>query len=174
MLCYARHVCNYYVKVFEWFCGLLAVFRDKRWFLVKRRRSMRESPDSMRQKKPTTANRQQLEAAIAVVLESMPHVHKGSEVLPSELAKFPVEGEQDMLEQAESTDLTGDLKIDRELLCAWMTIALSQVPLRLGDAAIRQGPSGHGDAGRSHWRRGLGALLSHPVQAFRCTDPRQC
>ena len=30
MLCYAGHVCNYYVKVLEWFRGLPAVLRDKK------------------------------------------------------------------------------------------------------------------------------------------------
>ena len=30
MLCYAGHVCNYYVKVLEWLRGLPAVLRDKK------------------------------------------------------------------------------------------------------------------------------------------------
>ncbi len=34
LLCYAGHVCNYYTKVLEWFRGLPAVLRDKKWFLV--------------------------------------------------------------------------------------------------------------------------------------------
>ena len=29
LLCYAGHVCNYYVKVLEWFKGLPAVLRDE-------------------------------------------------------------------------------------------------------------------------------------------------
>ena len=64
MLCYAGHVCNYYVKVLEWFRGLPAVLRDKKWFLVKRRRSILATAPDTRRKKPTTANRRRLEAAI--------------------------------------------------------------------------------------------------------------
>ena len=41
ILCYAGHVCNYYVNTLEWFRALPAVLRDKRWFLIKRRRSIR-------------------------------------------------------------------------------------------------------------------------------------
>ena len=40
---------------------------DKKWFLIKRRRSIHASASDTRQKKPTTANRQRLEAAIAEV-----------------------------------------------------------------------------------------------------------
>ena len=36
LLCYAGHVCNYYVKVMEWIRGLPAVLRDKKWFLIKK------------------------------------------------------------------------------------------------------------------------------------------
>ena len=65
MLCYAGHVCNYYVKVLEWFRGLPAVLRGKKWFLVKRRRSILATAPDTRRKMPTTANRRRLEAAIA-------------------------------------------------------------------------------------------------------------
>ena len=63
-LCFAGHVCNYFVKVFKWFEDLPNVLRDKKWFLVKRRKSL-QAPTSRtrRQKKPTTANRRRLEAA---------------------------------------------------------------------------------------------------------------
>ena len=40
-----------------------------------------------------------------------------------ELAKFPGESEQDMLEQEEGSDLTKDLRIDREMFCAWLAAA---------------------------------------------------
>lgn len=40
LLCYAGHVCNYYVKVLEWFQELPATLRNKNWFLIKRRRSI--------------------------------------------------------------------------------------------------------------------------------------
>ena len=69
LLCYAGHVCNYYVKVLEWFKGLPAVLRDKRWFLIKRRRSVRGAESETRQKKPTTANRARLERAIDVLFQ---------------------------------------------------------------------------------------------------------
>ena len=43
LLCYAGHVCNYYVKVLEWYRGLPAVLRDSQSFLIKRRKSLREA-----------------------------------------------------------------------------------------------------------------------------------
>jgi len=51
LLCYAGHVCNYYVKTLEWFQGLPAVLRDKKWFLIKRRKSIRAPPGEAQQKK---------------------------------------------------------------------------------------------------------------------------
>ncbi len=74
LLCYAGHVCNYYVKVLEWFSGLPAVLRDKKWFMIKRRKSIRASGADTRQRKPTTANRRRLEAAIGVITVCMPNV----------------------------------------------------------------------------------------------------
>ena len=65
MLCYAGHVCNYYVKVLEWFRGLPAVLRDKKWFLVKRRRSIPATALHTRLQMPTTANPERLHAATA-------------------------------------------------------------------------------------------------------------
>jgi hypothetical protein len=65
LLCYAGHVCNYYVKVLEWFRELPAVLRDKKWFLIKRRRSIGATPGDRSQKKLKTANRRRLEAAFA-------------------------------------------------------------------------------------------------------------
>ena len=63
-LCFAGHVCNYYVKVFPWFQELPNLLRDKNWFLIKRRRSLQAPTSRTRQKKPTTANRARLEAAL--------------------------------------------------------------------------------------------------------------
>ena len=40
LLCYAGHGCNYYQKVYERFRGLPKALRDKKWFLIKRRRSV--------------------------------------------------------------------------------------------------------------------------------------
>lgn len=62
LLCYAGYVCNYYLKVLEYFLGLPAVLRDKKWFLVKRRESVRTSSPDTRHKKPAAANRRRLGA----------------------------------------------------------------------------------------------------------------
>ena len=95
LLCFAGHVCNYYLKVLEWFQGLPAVLRDKKWFLVKRRRSVHASNTvATRHKRPTTANRQRLEAGIREALLRMPNVYAGSELNAAELAKYPMDAEQ--------------------------------------------------------------------------------
>ena len=121
LLCYAGHVCNYYVKTLEWFRGLPAILRDKKWFLIKRRRSINAGTSDTRQKKPTTANRQRLEAAIAEVQTRMPNVYQGSVVLPEALAKFPTDGELEMLEQEEQVVLGGDVRVDREVFLQWLS-----------------------------------------------------
>ena len=119
-LCYAGHVCNYYMKVLEWFKGLPAILRDKKWFLIKRRRSIGATAGETTQKKPTTANRRRLEAAILEAQRRMPHVFEGSVVHEEELAKFPLDAEREILEPVESVDLQGDVKIDRDTFRAWM------------------------------------------------------
>ena len=108
LLCYAGHVCNYYQKVFEWFRELPAALRDKKWFLIKRRRSVQASPSDTRLKKPTTANRRRLEAGIAEAQRRMPNVYRESVVLPEELAKFPLDEEREMLDSQERVDLDGE------------------------------------------------------------------
>ena len=96
LLCFAGHVCNYYLKVLEWFQGLPAVLRDKKWFLVKRRKSVNASSTSeTRHKRPTTANRQRLEAGIREAILRMPNVYAGSELNAGELAKYPMDAEQE-------------------------------------------------------------------------------
>ena len=119
LLCYAGHVCNYYVKVLEWFRGLPAILRDKKWFLIKRRRSIQASAVDNRQKKPTTANRRRLEAGIAAAMRCMPRVYADSDVVQEHLEKFPLDGEREMLEQEESVDLSGEVRMDREMFSAW-------------------------------------------------------
>ena len=121
LLCYAGHVCNYYVKVLEWFRELPAILRDKKWFLIKRRRSINASASDTRQKKPTTANRQRLEAAIAVAQQRLPNVFRDSVVVPDALAKYPTDGELEMLEQEERVDLRGDVRVDREMFLHWLS-----------------------------------------------------
>ena len=122
LMCYAGHACNYYVKVLDWVKELPAKLRDKRWFLVKRRKSVNAAVERTAQKKPTTANRLRLEAAIRTCVASMPEVYRDSYLSVTELAKFPVQGEIEMLEQEESVDLTGVLKLDRELFAAWLNV----------------------------------------------------
>ena len=120
LLCYAGHVCNYYVKVLDWFRGLPAVLRDKKWFLIKRRRSINACAGERRQTKPTTANRRRLEAGIAEAKRRLPRVYADSVDLPMELAKFPLDEEMEMQEQGENQDLTGDVRLTREVFCEWL------------------------------------------------------
>ena len=84
------------MKILEWITELPAVLRDKNWFLIKRRRSIGRTQGETAQKKPTTANRRRLEAAIAEARRYMPRIYAGS--LPNTMAleQFPVEGEQEM------------------------------------------------------------------------------
>ena len=127
LLCYAGHVCNYYVKILEWFKELPACLRDKKWFLVKRRKHIfkSESADT-RQKKPTTANRRRLETAIAVVKSLMPNVYKDSlgpqdsELAHEELAKFAWDQETEMLEQSVAEDLSGEVRLERVVFSEWL------------------------------------------------------
>ena len=50
----------------------------------------------------------------------MPHVYQDSVILPEELAKFPLEDEQEMLEQTEHVDLSGEVRLDREVFTVWL------------------------------------------------------
>ena len=125
LLCYAGHVCNYYVKTLEWFRELPAVLRDKRWFLIKRRQSLRRSSGESVQKKPTTANRLRLEQAIRDAIGHLPNVYRDSIVLPEELSKFPIVGEREMAEQAESLDLTGSVHIPEATFMTWMACGVN-------------------------------------------------
>ena len=73
-----------------------------------------------RQKKPTTANRLRLEAAISEVRPRMRNVYSGSVVVPEELAKFPADKETEMLEQKEDVDLSGEIHLEREVFVEWL------------------------------------------------------
>ena len=119
-LCYAGHVCNYYQKVLEWHDSLPAVLRDKKWFLVKRRKSINATPGERRQKKPTTANRLRLAAAFDTVKETMPKIYEKSQVILAELHKFPAEGEMEMEDIDVEPDLRGEVKLDRKMFAAWL------------------------------------------------------
>ena len=89
-------MCNYYVKVFKWFRELPALLTNKKWFLVRRRRSLRAPAGRTRLKKPTTANRERLEAAFKELLEFMPNVYEGSAISPENIAHFPAGTEVEM------------------------------------------------------------------------------
>ena len=124
LLCYAGHVVNYYVKVLEWFRELPAALRDKKWFLIKRRKSIRATGGDVRQKKPTTANRRRLEAAIAAVQRLMPRVYADSVVSPGELAKIPWDEEREMLDHEERVDMSGGVRLDRAVFSEWLRFGL--------------------------------------------------
>ena len=120
-LCFAGHVCNYFVKVFKWFEDLPNILRDKKWFLVKRRKSL-QPPTSRtrREKKPTTANRGRLEAAFDELLEYMPNVYQGSRRSEENLEKFPVDEEVEMDEEEMPPDLSGQVQVERKLFAVWL------------------------------------------------------
>ena len=121
LLCYAGHVCNYYVKVLEWFRELPALLRDKKWFMVKRRKSLRAaSSGESAQKKPTTANRVRLEVAIAEAKRYLPNVYRGSRDCPEALARFPLVGDAEMLDPEHVVDLSGELRLDHDAYKNWV------------------------------------------------------
>ena len=138
LLCYAGHVCNYYVKVMEWVRDLPAVLRDKKWFLIKRRRSIRATATDARQKKPTTANRYRLEAAIQEALLYLPRVYEGSAVVPDELKRFPYDTEQEMFEQEEAMDLNGEVHLSQEVFAAWFDSGAASAAKRPCAAVIHR------------------------------------
>jgi hypothetical protein len=109
----------------DWVRGLPAVLRDKKYFLVKRRRSIRASAAETQQKKPTTANRRRLEAGIADARTHLPRVYADSVVLPDEMSKYPLEGEQEMSEQHESVDLAGEVHLSQEVFVQWFNSGAS-------------------------------------------------
>ena len=113
-------------KVMEWHDELPAKLRDKKWFLIKRRKSIRSSGADTRRKKPTTANRQRLSAAIQEAMRRMPNVYKDSVLHPEELAKFPDDGEQEMLEQDEHVELQGDVRMDSAMFCTWLKLGVEK------------------------------------------------
>ena len=120
--CFAGHVCNYFVKTFRWFQELPNLLRDKNWFLIRRRRSLQAPTSRTRQKKPTTANRARLEAALEQLVKSMPLVYSEGMWRRSEenLAKFPYGEEVEMLEEECAPDLRGQVQVERKLFAAWL------------------------------------------------------
>ena len=131
MLCFAGHVCNYYVKVFEWFRELPALLTNKKWFLVRRRRSLRAPAGRTRLKKPTTANRERLEAAFKELLEFMPNVYEGSAISPENLAHFPAGTEVEMEPEEVAPVLAGEVHVEPELFAAWLDAGAAPCALAL-------------------------------------------
>jgi hypothetical protein len=81
-------------------------------------------------RKPTTANRYRLEAAIKEALEHMPQVYEGSVCLPHELDKFPCDGEQEMFEQEDCVDLDGEVHVSKEVFALWYASGEATATLR--------------------------------------------
>ena len=50
----------------------------------------------------------------------MPRVYEDSFVSPSELASFSWGEETEMLEQTEEVDLSGEVRVDREVFSEWL------------------------------------------------------
>ena len=96
LLCYAGHVCNYFQKSFEWFQDLPAHIGNRKWFNIKRRRSINSTPSDTTQKKPTSANQARLRAAFEACLQYLPNVYAESRVNHEQLAQYPERGEQEI------------------------------------------------------------------------------
>ena len=73
-----------------------------------------------RQKKPTTANRQRLQAAFDELKKFMPTVYQSSKRSEENLAKFPEGEEVEMNEEEILPDLRGQVQVERKLFAAWL------------------------------------------------------
>ena len=51
----------------------------------------------------------------------MPNVYRGSIIVREEMAKFPWDGEQEMLEAEERVELGGEVRLTRVVFCAWVS-----------------------------------------------------
>ena len=85
--------------------GAPNLLQDKNWFLIRRRRSFQAPTSRTRQKKPTTANRSSLQAAMEEVMKYMPNVCRSSYRSEENLAKFP-HGEGVEIKEEESVRQT--------------------------------------------------------------------
>jgi len=86
-MCFAGHVCNYFQKTLDWCHGLPGVLRDKQFFVVKRRKSLKQLPAHQWQKKPITANRQRLTEASLEAVRFLPNVYMHSWIDETHLRK---------------------------------------------------------------------------------------
>ena len=98
--CYMLHATCYTLQatcfMFRMFPALL---ENKKWFLSRRRRSFRAPAGRMRLKKPTTANRERLEAAFKELMEFLPNDYAGSDIPPENLAHLPAGAAEEMSPQ---------------------------------------------------------------------------
>ena len=139
--------------------------------LIKRRKSIRASGSDVRQKKPTTANRGRLEAAIAAVQRLMPRVYADSVVSPAELAKFPWDEEREMLDHEERVDMSEAVRIERTVFSEWLRFGRISVERCFCAKALmryaldQQGLDLRGAVtGDTAWELCC-RLLSHPAEA---------
>ena len=51
----------------------------------------------------------------------LPNVYKDSYLVPEELERYPYEGEVEMLDQADTVDLNGEVHIDMDMFSAWIS-----------------------------------------------------
>ena len=124
MLCFAGHVCNYYQKSMEWMTSLPAILNDKQFFVVKRRRSLRQPDVSRKQKKPITANYSRLKAAFDECFNFMPSVYAHSWINTAHLNRVASANESEEKEPddnfALSVDDCNDIFLRLEVFAAWM------------------------------------------------------
>ena len=80
LLCYAGHACNYFQKSFEWFQDSPAHIGNRKWFNIKRRKSINATASDTTQKKPTSANQARLSAAFKACFQYLPNVYAESRV----------------------------------------------------------------------------------------------
>jgi len=128
MLCFAGHVCNYYQKVMEWVQSLPAVLREKQFFVVKRRRSLRAPSINTRQKKPITANFKRLQGAILECHQFMPTVYAHSWINEEQLRKVTYQDGEEEKEPEDNFELRADVSNDIflrfEVFDIWMRESL--------------------------------------------------
>ena len=146
LLCYAGHVCNYFQKSFEWFQELPARIGNRKWFGIKRRRSINSTPSDTTQKKPTTANQTRLRAAFEACFRYLPNVYAGSSINHDHLSQYPVREEQEMLEPFRpDSDLTGEIPTSKELFEAWLRFGPRQGGCACAEAILHYAQMLQGD-----------------------------
>ena len=126
-LCFAGHVCNYFQKTLEWCHGLPGKLRNKEFFVVKRRKSLKPFPVHKRQKKPITANRKRLMKAILEAIRFLPTVYAHSWIDEDHLKKVTPSSDLDEAEPPDAVEMSVDTSMDVflrfETFEEWMRLA---------------------------------------------------